>query len=250
MEEYTQTLDYKKLKEDTSKIFSEIMNYDQITAIHSLNVGMNCAAWAKEQGFTEEKINEYYYGGLLHDIGKLNISPDIINKPDRLTDLEFETIKTHPIKGLVKLKEMSEELSKSDVVRNMIVYHHEAYKGYNGYPKIVDGEEIPLEARVCAVADVYDALSAKRSYKEALPLAKVYEIMEESTKLDQSLVQEFEHIINKSITKDARGSDLGEINKIADEKAFEVELGKYQRQKPTTIVGGSIDKKIRSELVR
>lgn len=105
----------------------------------------------------------------LHDIGKISISSSILNKPDRLTNQEFEVIKTHPIIGAKMLQDLPAEQQESPLVSvayEICRWHHERYDG-SGYPDGLKGDEIPIAAQVVALADVYDALTTERCYKEA-----------------------------------------------------------------------------------
>jgi HD-GYP domain-containing protein (c-di-GMP phosphodiesterase class II) len=109
----------------------------------------------------EEKLH-YGLGAILHDIGKLRISPMVLNKPGNLTNAEWELVKTHPVEGVG----LCTRISLSQAAINCILFHHEKYDG-SGYPVGLAGENIPFPARVTAVADVYDALTTKRVYGEA-----------------------------------------------------------------------------------
>ena len=119
----------------------------------------------------------------LHDIGKIKISDLILNKPGRLTDEEFELMKTHTIEGRNILM-ASGSFSQSDVnlkeAIEMATCHHERWDG-KGYPYGLKGEEIPLSARIMAVADVFDALVSRRSYKEPFSFEKATDIIREES---------------------------------------------------------------------
>ena len=116
---------------------------------------------------TQEKI---YYVALLHDIGKIGVPNAIINKPGKLTEEEYEIIKTHPVIGSDILKSISSMPEISIGARS----HHERYDG-RGYPDGLAGEEIPWIARIIGVADAYDAMTSNRSYRCYLPQERVRE---------------------------------------------------------------------------
>ena len=131
----------------------------------------------------------------LHDIGKIKISDVVLNKPGRLTEDEFEVIKTHTLSGgeiIEKTLTDIESESYLKVAQEMALYHHEKWDG-SGYPYHLSGEEIPLCARIMAVVDVFDALTSKRVYKEAFPVEKAFRILEESsgTHFDPKIVGTF-----------------------------------------------------------
>ncbi|MBE5905760.1 MAG: response regulator [Lachnospiraceae bacterium] len=117
----------------------------------------------------------------MHDIGKIKISDTILMKPGKLTEAEFEKMKEHTVFGKEVILDTLGNLDDQHLVKiacEIAAYHHEKYNG-TGYPEGLKGEEIPLCARIMAVADVYDALKEKRCYKAAFPLEEVYEIMQE-----------------------------------------------------------------------
>lgn len=130
---------------------------------------------------TDEFIQNVYHSAPLHDIGKIRVSDTILNKPGKLTDEEFETMKLHTIYGrdvIEKAKKASSEDSYLNEAENLSLYHHEKWNG-KGYPHGLSGEDIPLSARIMAVADVFDALVSKRSYKDPFPFEKAMDIIRE-----------------------------------------------------------------------
>lgn len=132
---------------------------------------------------TEKYISDMVVAAPLHDIGKIHISDVILNKPGRLTDDEFEIMKTHTTAGEKLLIHAKDELGESsylDMAIEMAAYHHEWWNG-KGYPYNIKENEIPLCARIMAVADVFDALTAKRCYKNAMPIEKAVSIIREET---------------------------------------------------------------------
>lgn len=118
----------------------------------------------------------------MHDIGKLAISDSILQKPGKLTDEEYEIMKTHSARGAKMVDKVLDGIEDDDVIKiseNIAHYHHERWDG-KGYPDHLAGERIPLEARIMAIADVYDALVSKRCYKEPMSFEKADEIMQDS----------------------------------------------------------------------
>ena len=131
----------------------------------------------------------------LHDIGKIKIPDAILNKPGKLTDDEYEIMKTHAVIGRDIIDKAISEVEGEGFLheaRNMVAYHHERWDG-KGYPEGLKGEEIPLSARIMAVADVFDALASPRVYKPAFPLQKALQIIEEGkgTQFDPKCVEVF-----------------------------------------------------------
>lgn len=141
---------------------------DNYTNGHSTRVAEFSKEIAKRYGYSPERQEEIYMMGLLHDVGKIGIPDEIINKPGRLSDEEFAIIKEHPEKGAKILSSVPEMPKLVTGAR----WHHERYDG-SGYPDGLKGDEIPEEARIIAVADAYDAMTSSRSYREKMPMEKV-----------------------------------------------------------------------------
>ena len=136
---------------------------DTYTNGHSGRVAEYTREIAKRYGYNTREQNDIYIMALLHDVGKIGVPDEVINKPARLTDAEFEKIKAHPVVG-ARILEKITEMPKLAVGAR---WHHERYGG-GGYPDNLKGEEIPEEARIIAVADAYDAMTSYRSYRPAL----------------------------------------------------------------------------------
>ncbi len=149
---------------------------DQYTQGHSQRVATYSKELAKRMGYSEEKLNEIYYIGLLHDIGKLGVDDAVINKKGRLSDEEFAEIKKHPEIGYDILKIITEIPDISIGAK----YHHEKMNGF-GYPDGLNGDEIPRIAQIIAVADAYDAMTSNRSYREVMPQEKVRSEIEKNS---------------------------------------------------------------------
>ena len=137
---------------------------DTYTNGHSTRVAEYSKEIARRAGFPETMQNAIYMMGLLHDVGKIGISDAIINKKSGLTDEEYAIIRTHPIVGGNILRNISEFPGLLIGAR----WHHERYDG-KGYPDGIAGEDIPIQARIIAVADAYDAMTSRRSYRDELP---------------------------------------------------------------------------------
>ncbi|MBO4903955.1 MAG: response regulator [Lachnospiraceae bacterium] len=137
---------------------------DTYTNGHSTRVAQYSREIARRYGYSKKAQEDIYMMGLLHDVGKIGVPDEIINKPARLTDEEFELIKAHPVIGCNILQKI-EEMPKLQTGAH---WHHERYDG-KGYPDGLAGEDIPEEARIIAVADAYDAMTSRRSYRDILP---------------------------------------------------------------------------------
>ena len=141
---------------------------DNYTNGHSARVAQYSREIARRYGYTTKQQEEIYMMGLLHDVGKIGIPDSVINKPGKLTPEEYEVIKTHSRVGARILRKIEEMPKLVEGAR----WHHERYDG-KGYPDGLIGESIPEEARIIAVADAYDAMSSRRSYRDIFPQEKV-----------------------------------------------------------------------------
>lgn len=146
------------------KLVNAIDAKDPYTKGHSKRVAKYASLIAEKAGKTKEQCDEIYLIGLLHDVGKIEIPDEIINKTSALTEEELAVIKTHPLKG----RKILDKISLSPGLSIGAKYHHERFDG-KGYPEGLKGEEIPEIARIIAVADTYDAMASKRSYRDVLP---------------------------------------------------------------------------------
>ena len=161
--------DARLLFEQTaSALASAIDEKDAYTQGHSARVASYARLIAERANKSEAACDEAYYAGLLHDVGKIGIPDTIINKRDILTDEENEIVKTHPERG----DRILASIIQSPHLRVAARHHHERYDG-SGYPDGLAGEEIPEIARIIAVADAYDAMSSKRSYRDTMPQATI-----------------------------------------------------------------------------
>lgn len=161
---------------------------DEYTKGHSHRVAEYSVLIARELGWNEKELSNLKNAAHLHDIGKIAIPDTILNKPSKLSEEEFSIIKEHTIIGANILKNISLIDHVQEIVRN----HHERYDG-NGYPDGLKGKEIPLHARIVAVADSYDAMSSQRIYRNQLPPEKIIQELENNkgTQFDPEITDIF-----------------------------------------------------------
>ena len=158
---------------------------DNYTKGHSGRVAVYSKEIAKRYGYDEKRQEKIFMMGLLHDVGKIGVPDEVINKTDKLSDGELDSIKKHPGIGgkiLSNIEEMPELAAGAK-------WHHERYDG-TGYPQGLSGDDIPEEARIIAVADAYDAMTSNRSYRGALPQEVVRREIEKGsgTQFDKKFV--------------------------------------------------------------
>lgn len=166
--------EYRKLVEQSLKTCAHTIDAkDRYTNGHSLRVAEYSRELARRMGKSEEEQENIYYIALLHDIGKIGVPDNILNKPGRLTDDERQVIQSHPTIGGEILKDFTALDGISDGAR----YHHERYDG-KGYNAGLAGEDIPEVARIIGVADTYDAMSSDRCYRKGLPSDVIIEEFE------------------------------------------------------------------------
>ncbi|MBQ1173482.1 MAG: HD domain-containing protein [Lachnospiraceae bacterium] len=167
---------------------------DRYTSGHSKRVAEYSRVIAKRMGKSVAEQEMIYRAGLLHDVGKIRIPVDIINKPGKLTDEEYDLIKIHPVTGYHILKDISEHYDIAIAAK----YHHERYDG-KGYPNGLLGENIPELARILAIADSYDAMTSNRSYRKGLPQSVVRSEIEKGkgTQFDSDIADIMLQIIDE-----------------------------------------------------
>ncbi|MCR5457011.1 MAG: HD domain-containing protein [Clostridiales bacterium] len=180
-------LEYKNITiESIQAIARTIDAKDEYTNGHSIRVGYYSKIIAENLGMTQDEVDNIYYIALLHDIGKIAIPDNILNKPGRLTDEEFAVMKSHTTRGANILKGISTIPQIIEGAKS----HHEKYDG-SGYPEGLKGEDIPYVARIICCADCFDAMASKRVYKEPFPLEKIISEFERcaGTQFDPHMAQ-------------------------------------------------------------
>ncbi|NLJ95594.1 MAG: HD-GYP domain-containing protein [Clostridiales bacterium] len=224
-------LDIDKLLEETDKVLREgrsgmhifemlhgIRNYDDMTYVHCLNVSLICSIFAGWLKMSKEETRIVTLAGLLHDIGKMLVPREIITKPSRLSEDEFETVKLHTIKGYQVLKDMNLDIR----IKYAALMHHERCDG-TGYPNGFKSNQIENYSKIVAIADVYDAMTANRTYREAICPFDVVENFERDgfLKFDPGYLMVFlERIIQSYLhnmvrLSDGREGEVVMINKLS-----------------------------------
>jgi len=174
--------------ETTRALVSAIDKKDHYTSGHSERVGFLARLVGEGMNLSKSEVEVLEWTGLLHDVGKIGVREEILNKEGPLTAEEFELIKMHPEMGYEILK----PIASFEIVLDGVLYHHENPDG-SGYPAALKGAEIPLAARIVHVVDVFDALSSNRSYRPAFTIERAMRILREEagTKLDADVVNVF-----------------------------------------------------------
>lgn len=170
---------------------SAIAQRDSDTNAHNYRVTIIAVRLAEQIKLSEKQIESLIKGAFLHDVGKIGITDNILLKPGKLTEDEFSIMKTHVERGLVILERSAWLTDAWDVVGS----HHEKFDG-KGYPKGLSGENIPINARIFAIADVFDALCSERPYKKPFTFEKTMEILQQSrgSLFDPNLIDKFKII--------------------------------------------------------
>jgi len=176
-EKLQHTLDsLKKAVGTTIQVLVSVLETrDPYTAGHQTQVANLACLIATEMGLDQERIEGMRMAGVIHDIGKLGIPTEILAKPSKLTDIEFSLIKQHPQSGYEMLKYVESPWPLAQIVYQ----HHERMNG-TGYPRNLKGDEILLEARIMAVADVVDAMASHRPYRASLGIEEALQEIEKN----------------------------------------------------------------------
>ena len=192
LEEYN-NLQNQFTKELIASIVKVLEVYDEYTSGHSENVAKMAEAIAQEMDLSSKEIKDTYWAGMVHDIGKLLVPLDILNKKERLTDEEYKIIKNHPQWGYEALCK-SETLSQ---IADYVLFHHERWDG-GGYPDGIAEDDIPLVAQILTVADAWDAMTSTRSYREPLPQKEALQEIKDNrgSQFSPQVVDAFLKIIN------------------------------------------------------
>lgn len=197
-------------------LIGSLSGHDFYTYDHSINVSMYCITILRALKPDANRLELIHagLGGLLHDLGKVKIPTYILNSPGGLTDEEYGIIKKHPDYGIDLLKngecEVSDDLDLNIIAR-IVHEHHENWDG-NGYPSKIKEKEIHLLARICTIADFFDAITTKRSYSEVLPISQAIDVMNKFSgiKLDPKLFKVFAAHVKYTKVKSTRDLKLAD----------------------------------------
>lgn len=200
------------LQQTVEALASAVDAKDSYTHGHSARVAKYARQIAERAGLSEDECDDIYLAGLLHDVGKIGIDDQIINKAGRLTNEEFAIIKQHPVLG----DEILAKIHMSPYLSIGARHHHERYDG-KGYPDNLKGEEIPQIARIIAVADAYDAMTSKRSYRDVIPQMQVREELVKGigTQFDPEYAKLMIQLLDLDVEyqmKENRSEDIFEVN--------------------------------------
>lgn len=222
---------------DFSDFFAKIIDYKSpFTCSHSKGIAQKAMALGKYYGYSEEKQERLYFAGAVHDLGKLYISNEILEKPGKLTNEEFDMIKNHAVGTYVLLKEIE---GFSDITR-WAALHHEKLDG-SGYPFGIKASDIENEIRIMACVDIYQALTEPRPYKDGLPHKKAVEILKDMAakgQLDERIVNDIDkcfgnhpdHVFDdfSSATADGGHHFTGESGKQNRENNHDINIPIYK----------------------
>ncbi|HUN63893.1 MAG TPA: HD-GYP domain-containing protein [Candidatus Sulfotelmatobacter sp.] len=186
----------KELESEVRELRSALVcSFNQLLDLRDLNTGVHStrlAEWglrvARDLGVVESSMYDLEMGALLHDIGKIGVPDQILNKPGRLTPEEFEFVKRHPEFGWTVIR----KLPGLEQTSLYVLHHHENFDG-TGYPARLKGSEIPIGSRIISVIDAFDAMVSSRPYRKGLPLAEALRRLNEAsgTQFDPSVIHSF-----------------------------------------------------------
>lgn len=194
-----------ELSQMSSALVCSLTTILDLTELHTGVHGTRLAEWAmrvaQQLGCGERELRDIEIASLLHDIGKVGVPQQVLQKPGKLTPEEYEVVKKHPDYGWAILR----LLPGFERVSLFVLHHHERMDG-QGYPAGLAGEEIPLGARIVAIVDAFDVMMSGRSYRDALPLDEAFRRLREAsgTQFDPRIVDLFVQIAQKHLPEISR----------------------------------------------
>lgn len=191
--------------EDQSKFchLLDMSEHDYYTTTHMVNVGVGCGLLGSELlGTDHPMVRDLMLGGLVHDVGKRDVPPEVLNKDGKPTDEEWAMIRKHPEVGAEILRDQE---GQSEITIDMTLNHHERLDG-KGYPNSINESQISLASKICAVVDIYDAMTSTRPYRDPIPPRTVLNSMrnEIGSAIDQKVFDAWERVVERMLTEDPK----------------------------------------------
>jgi putative nucleotidyltransferase with HDIG domain len=170
-----------------------LKNYDNYTFTHMVNVSILTMGQARALGIEGDRLREFGLAALMHDIGKVKTPTEILNKPDKLDDREFEIMKRHTVDGAEILRRTPEMPTLAPIV----AFEHHLRLDHTGYPDGVNRGQLNLATMLCGIADVYDAMRSQRLYQQAFPTDRILAVLQrnDGKQFDQNLVRRFAQLV-------------------------------------------------------
>ncbi len=167
----------------------KVTSYDYYTYTHCVNVFLFCMALARKMSYSENEVLAFGTGALLHDVGKCMVPPEIVNAPGKLTAEQWAVMKQHPVFGGTVLNEQG---ITDPMIHDITLHHHEKVNG-KGYPGGLTGKDLSRFSRICTIVDVFDALTTRRTYKQAMGSFPALKLMQDqmAEELDAQLFRNF-----------------------------------------------------------
>ena len=186
-----------------------LKNYDNYTFTHMVNVSILTMGQARGLGIEGAALRELGLAALMHDIGKVKTPPEILNKPEKLTDKEFDILKRHTVDGAEILRTTPEVPALAPVV----AFEHHLRADGTGYPSGVSRPQLNVATMLCGIADVYDAMRSQRVYQQAFPTDRILAVLQrnDGTQFDQNLVRRFVQLVGIYPAGNLVRLDTGEI---------------------------------------
>ena len=189
-----------------NEVLETLKNYDIETYYHCVRVSQLCRFLAEAAELAEQEKLQAQFAGLLHDIGKMKIPLNVLNKPGKLTDDEYDLMKKHAIFSAELLEPLENDPFFRDVQLS-VLHHHERVDG-KGYPLELDGEQVPYISRLILIVDTVDAMTQTRAYRKGLPMHVVYKELDKfsGSQFDGDLVQVFISTYQKLLEKENKSA--------------------------------------------
>ena len=225
---------------------STIKDYDEYTYSHSVNVSVLCISFGQRLGLRRSELVDLGMAGLFHDVGKLAVPINILNKPGKFDDTEWELMKRHSVKGFLKLIAMP-EFGQAHLRRAIVAFEHHCDYDLGGYPRKSNPRPLHLFSRICAIADTYDAMTSKRIYQSAFSPDQAIKILLERSgkKYDPLLARAFINALGVYPVGTVVVLDSGEVGVVWEAAEFSLSMDRPRIK----LIGRSADDPVRGTVV-